>query len=329
MRASLAIGALVALTASPSSAYLKSGVEAGGLTVLLRWQRLPVRYVVSERPVPGVTAIQLRDAAARAAGAWQNLATSSIAFEFAGFTAAEAGPADTLSTLGFRARPDQARVLAQTSYVINNVTGEIVESDIWFNSEFDWSVATAGESGRFDVESIAVHELGHMLGLGHSAIGETEMRPGGHSVIAAESVMFPIAFSSGNVESRRLRADDIAGASDMYPDGEFQRATGSATGRVLKSGQGVFGAHVVAFSLATGKLVANYTLDTNGNFTIAGLDPGRYLLRVEPLDDGETNSYFSNPGRVDVSFLPKFADRTIVVPEGGTSRSVQIDVQPK
>jgi len=319
----------VAIGPTTASAYLKSGFQVGDRTVSLRWQRLPVRYFITDRPVAGVTPTQFRDAATRAAGSWQNLDTASIAFEFAGFTSAEPGDGDTMSTLGFRARPDLERVLAQTSFLVNTTTGEIVESDVMFNSTFPWSVNTAGEAGRFDVESIALHEIGHMLGLGHSAIGETEMRPGGHRVIAAESVMFPIAFSSGNIEGRRLRSDDIAGASDIYPDGDFRRATGSVTGTVTKNGQGVFGAHVVAFNLATGRLVGNYTLDTNGAFTIAGLEPGRYVLRVEPLDDGDTSSYFSNTSRVDVSFLPQFADRTVAVPAGGAGRSVHIQVQPK
>jgi hypothetical protein len=323
------VAVLVVLYAPSSSAYLKSGFQVGDRTVSLRWQRLPVRYFVTDRAVSGVSPTQLRDAAGRAAVNWQNLPMSSISFEFAGFTGAQPGDGDSLSTLGFRARPDLERVLAQTSFLVNTLTGEIVESDVMFNSTFTWSVAAAGEPGQFDVESIALHEMGHMLGLGHSAIGETEMRPGGHRVIAAEAVMFPIAFSSGNIEGRRLRSDDIAGASDIYPDGDFRSATGSVTGSVIKNGQGVFGAHVVAFNLATGTLVANYTLDTGGNFTIAGLDPGRYVLRVEPLDDGETSSYFSNTSRVDVSFLPKFADRTVVVPGGGTGRPVQIEVQPK
>lgn len=327
--AALSVVTALLLAPAPSSAYLKSGFQVGDRTVSLRWQRTPVRYFVTDRAVPGVNAIQFRDTLARAFASWQDLPTASITFEFAGFTAANPGDGDSLSTLGFRPRPDLERVLAQTEFLVNTTTGEIVESDILFNSTFTWSIASSGESGRFDVESIALHEIGHLLGLGHSAIGETEMRPGGQRVIAAETVMFPIAFSSGNIEGRRLRPDDIAGASDIYPDGDFRRATGSLTGNVTKNGQGVFGAHAVAFNLSTGQLVGNFTLDSNGNFTIAGLEPGRYVVRVEPLDDGETNSYFSNTSRVDVSFLPKFGDRTVVVPAGGTGRALQIEVPPK
>ena len=55
---------------------------------------------------------------------------------------------------------------------------------------------------------------------------------GGRRVIASEAVMFPIAFPAGNVSARTLRADDIAGISELYPDAGFTQL-GSVSGRVL------------------------------------------------------------------------------------------------
>ena len=77
--------------------------------------------------------------------------------------------------------------------------GEVLEADIFLNSSFSWSVANGGDAGRQDVESIALHELGHLHGLGHSMLGETELIGGGRRVIGAEAIMFPIAFASGSV----------------------------------------------------------------------------------------------------------------------------------
>ncbi len=62
----------------------------------------------------------------------------------------------------------------------------------------------------FDLQSIALHEIGHLHGLAHSAMGETELRAGGRRVIAAEAVMFPIAFClrhdpRAHVQGRRHR----------------------------------------------------------------------------------------------------------------------------
>ena len=76
---------------------------------------------------------------------------------------------DRSSVIGFRSRPDLDRTLGATTFTFDDVTGEILESDIFLNTTFDWSVAPNGETDRFDVESILVHEVGHLLGFGHSA----------------------------------------------------------------------------------------------------------------------------------------------------------------
>ena len=122
-----------------------------------------------------MTAADLRDAAGRAFAKWQAVPTASIGYQFAGFTAALPGEDDGVTTLGFDERPDLDRVLASTSLLVDEVTGELVEADIFFNSSFPWSVSAAGERGRYDLETIALHEIGHLSGLGHSALGETEL----------------------------------------------------------------------------------------------------------------------------------------------------------
>jgi hypothetical protein len=139
--------------------------------------------------------------------------------------------------------------------------------------------------------------------------------------------MFPIAFGSGSVSGRALKPDDVAGISVLYPAADFSDRTGSASGRVTKSGEGVVGAHVVAFSPGTGALVGNFTLSRTGQFAIAGLQPGPYVLRVEPLDDADVDSFFDPP--IDADFRPMFVDRLVVVPPGGDSGEVRITVQPR
>jgi hypothetical protein len=313
-----------------ASAYLKFGVAVGNRTLTLKWNRTPVRYYVTNSGVPGVSGADLQGAVSRAFATWQAVSTSSISYQFVGFTSALPGDDDGLSTLGFQAAPELDHVLASTSFLIDDLTGELLESDIFFNSAFAWSVAPGGETGRFDLESIALHEIGHLSGLGHSMIGETELRAnGGRSLLAAEAVMFPIAFGPGNISARTPRADDVAGLSDLYPDGGFTDKTGSASGRVTKNGSGVFGAHVVAFSPATGRLIATFTLDSQGRFSIAGLSPGPHLIRVEPLDDADVDSFFDLGAGTDADFRVTFYDRLVVVPRSGDSGAIEIKVQPK
>jgi len=256
--------------------------------------------------------------------------TASIGFQFVGFTSASPNDEDGLTVLGFDAQPDMERVLGATSFVIDDVTGEIVESDVFFNSIFTWSVSAAGDPTRFDLQSVAVHEIGHVLGLGHSAIGETEMRPeGGRRVLASGAVMFPISLGRGAIADRTLQPDDIAGVSDLYPDGGFADNTGALFGRVRRSnGAAVLGAHVEAFSVATGTIVAGFALGDGGEFQIKGLTPGAYVVRVEPIDDGDIESFFSPVG-VDINFQATFHPRLAVAPAGGASERFDVTVRSK
>ena len=325
----LTIIILIVLAAVPLGAYLKLGSRVGSRTVTLRWRQFPVRYFVTDRGVDGVSAQQFQTAISRAFGKWDDVATAELSSQFAGFTQQSPEDSDDQSVLGFLNRPDQNRTLAATSFFIDTTDGRILESDIFFNSTFAWSVSESGTAGRFDIESIAVHEIGHLLGLSHSALGETELISGGRRVIAAETVMFPIAFSAGNVSDRELKADDIAGLSDIYGTSAFTRQSGSISGRVTKNGAGVIGAHVIAFNPRTQKLVGGFSLSEDGSFVIAGLEPGPHVLRAEPLDDGDIESFFDSSLGVDVNFNVKFYERVVVVPRGGGTSNIEIKVTPK
>jgi hypothetical protein len=320
---------LVVAATGQGHAYLKLGFALNGETVALRWTARPIRYFITDRDVPGVSASQLRTTVERAFRTWQDVPTSSVTFEAVGFTGAEPLDEDGILTVGFQDHPELERILGTTGFVVDVFTGEIVEADIVLNGVFPWSVAPDGESGRFDVESIALHEIGHLVGLSHSLLGETELTAGRRRVIGSAAAMFPIAFSAGVVEGRTLRADDIAGVSDLYPDNGFLQRTGSIQGRVTRDGAGLFGAHVAAFNTRTGALVGGFSLTSSGEFIIAGLQPGPHVLRVEPLDDADTESFFSGTHPVETGFGATYYERLVMVPAGGNAGPFEIRVRPQ
>lgn len=325
-------GALAgALALAPAAAaYLKLGFQLdSGAVVGARWGQ-PIRYLITNRDVPGATASDLRDAVQRAFATWAAVPNVSIASQFGGFTDAEPFVDDSLSVIGFRSRPDLDRTLAATTFQIDNVTGDVVEADIFVNSAFPWSVAANGQPPNFDVQSILTHEVGHFLGLSHSALGETTLLSGGdRRVLGAASVMFPIAYPGGNIADRTLKADDAAGISDLYGSAASRREVGSVNGRVLLNGAGVFGAHVTAFNPATGALVGGFSLDTQGRFVIGELSPGTYLVRAEPLDDADVTSFFDSSANVNINFKPTYYAHLVSVPAGGSSAAIEIKVSPK
>jgi hypothetical protein len=320
---------LAAILAMPAAleAYLKLGIMAGSTLISLHWSGFPVRYFVTNRDIDGVSAPQLQQAVSHALASWAAVSDVNVSSQFVGFTQTAPLSGDGMTVIGFQDRPDQDRVLGSTSFTVDAVSGELIEADIFLNSIFPWSASDSGEAGRQDVESIALHELGHLLGLGHSALGETELAAGGRRVIATGAVMFPIAFSAGGL-NRTLHADDVAGLSDIYGNDHHRASTGSITGRVTKNGAGVLGAHVVAFNPSTGKLIGGFTLAADGSFTIAGLDPGLHIVRAEPLDDADVSS-FMDPGGVDIDFIPAIYGRLVAVPRGGTAPSIEVKVTSK
>ncbi len=306
-------------------AYLPFGVSLDGRTVPLRWEA-PVRWFVRDAGTAEVTASALQASLARAFDTWQAVPTASVAFAFAGFTAAAPLDDDGISVLGFRDEPGLERVLGATSLLVDTLTGEILEADVFFNTTFAWSTAPEGEPQRFDLDSVAVHEIGHLIGLGHSAIGETELLPDGRRrVVASGTVMFPISFGVGRTLDRRLQPDDVAGVSDLYPAPGFAASTGVAQGRVTRDGVPVYGAHVVLVHLETGEMVGGFSL-AGGEFVVAGLRPGLHAIRIEPLDDALPASFLDDSARVDVDFPVSFHPRLVSVPSGGAGPRIELTV---
>lgn len=85
--------------------------------------------------------------------------------------------------------------------------GVISDADIEYNS-VHWSWSETGAGGTIDLQSVATHEDGHFLGLGHTD--------------AMGAVMFPTY--SGGTAQRFLSDDDRAGVCFLYPT-----ATGGCT----------------------------------------------------------------------------------------------------
>ena len=320
---------LVLGAASGTQAYLKLGFLTPNGVIGLRWTR-PVEYFVTNRDSQDVTASQLQAAVGRAFASWTSVPHVGATHAFRGFSSAEPFVSDGVSVIGFRARPELERTLAAATFEIDEVTGQILESDIFFNTAFRWSVASAGQTERFDLESVGLHEVGHLLGLGHSGLGETELREtGGRRVLGKRAVMFPIAYPAGNIEDRTLEADDRAAIADVYGGSAAQRETGTIRGRVTLGGAGIFGAHVTAFNTRTGDLIGGFTLTTNGDFVIASLSPGVYVVRVEPLDDADIDSFFDEEPVVTVNFRPTYYPMLVTVPRGGPGPAVTIAVSAK
>jgi hypothetical protein len=79
----------------------------------------------------------------------------------------------------------------------------ITDADVYTNTKYKYtsSKETDGCSGEYDIDGIMVHEVGHVIGIGHSNVSGATMYP---TVAACDT---------GN---RSLEADDIAAKNDLY-----------------------------------------------------------------------------------------------------------------
>ncbi|HEY0077823.1 MAG TPA: matrixin family metalloprotease [Pyrinomonadaceae bacterium] len=151
-------------------------------------------------------------------------------------------------------------------------TGTISEADLALNPTQQFS--TDGTPGTFDLESTFVHEIGHMLGLEHSGVVEATMQPR-----QARNDTYDLPA----ISTRTLSTDDIAGIRSIYGPLE---GLGSIAGTITNpSGAAIFGAHVFAEEVSTGRLIAGNVTLPSGAFRIDALPPGQYRVVVEPLNE--------------------------------------------
>ena len=84
-------------------------------------------------------------------------------------------------------------------------------------TETTWAIGAV--RGAIDVETVALHEIGHILGLGHSSVPGTVMASG----------------TAPNSTERVLADDDLAGIRQLYPP--HRLAAGTYTVRQVSSGR--------------------------------------------------------------------------------------------
>lgn len=245
---------------------------------------------------------------------WEDIPTSAIAFTRGANTTstitAASGQLELFWLETSEITQDQLNLtgaLALTRRQFNAVTGEITDAAVVFNG-FSYQWAVDGRANAVDIQDVATHEIGHVIGLSHSPIGGATMYP---------------RTTNGRTQNRVLASDDIIGASVIYPEPGFLNATGTIRGRVSEpNGANIFGAHVVAVD-TNGNVTTSALSQPDGTYTMQGLSPGNYTVFAEPLDPlgpsffsrGDLDAFYSNT----TSTYSTSADVSVIVSAAGTA----------
>ncbi len=286
------IGAIVVsfLAAGPLAAYIQNQRSTGASMVRSDFRAIP--YVVDSRTAPGLlnaagqfTITPESDPIGAIRGAlesWSDIPYSEVHFAPFEIRAGSDPRNDGVNVITF-ADTAQTRSLVgdavAVTFLYTNANGVLTDTDILFNPRLRFS--TDPDPTSFDIQGTLTHELGHALGLDHSAVfGAT---------------MFAIT-ATGTNRIARLTNDDIAFVRDVYPSADEPQAFGEIRGRVNFSyAPPVEGAHVVAVDAQQNVVVGTLSAG-DGSYRIGGLPPGRYWLYAEPLD-GPASQFQLGPTR--------------------------------
>lgn len=204
-------------------------------------------------------------------------------------TDAKLGVGAKSSVLGF----------ASSAYTGNNY----IEGYMIINGSLSGAGAV-GDQDRY--RATITHEVGHFLGLGHSQV----------AMHADFATMYPIVSKTAQ---QTLEPDDTAAIANLYPAAGYAASVGSISGTVRGANNAnLSGVNVVAVNTATG--AAYSTLvdyfsggksgfdnppPATGTYTLTGLPPGSYYVRIEPVNanftGGSSVGSYNTPVNVNIS----------------------------
>ncbi|WP_437751645.1 matrixin family metalloprotease [Sorangium sp. So ce1389] len=216
--------AALALVIAPAAALalLAGAPEAAAwapldLEVVPRWRELPVRYHINRGSIPAPLAGFAAAGIEAGFAAWSSPACTAWEIERVGDTDAsyDAGDGRNVFLWISDGWPDALgavdSVIAITMPVWDR-DGVIADADMVFNNVgFCWN--DSGEGDCIDAASIATHEEGHFLGLGHTNVRGATM----------------LGFYPGGTSARTLEEDDVEGVCALYPIGGTAVASSGAT----------------------------------------------------------------------------------------------------
>lgn len=345
--------AAIAWTATPADGY-RFFDRHGGLHRIasvagaIRWEAsaFPLRFRLLENDhlpdIAGFDAALWRESAERGIRAWTEIETADLAIVLEEETvAAEQGRVgDGINTIGFSSLDRVAGgpfATADVQYTRGRVTG----CDIHFSPDYlegrSLDAPTAFEELADYLARTVMHEVGHCLGLAHSAMNPTWLarpealdRPPGYFPEGVTGLQPHPRMSYGTIRTVVLEPDDAVGASLLYPAPGFVESRGSLTGRVVfANGQPAPFVYVqsVAYGTDGATFGAGAFTDSWGQFLLEGLEPGVRHFWIRPLHQVLAHSFIADAAAAG-SLEIQHEQRWFEIRRGEMTRAPDITVHP-
>ncbi len=187
------------------------------------------------------------------------------------------------------------------------VTSTITEASVVINGAFYDGIGLPDSPvdlpSTTALQAVMVHEIGHFCNLDHTMVNHDLAEDGDPDNDVFVPTMYPVLVDDEEALGI-LNADDEAALASLYPGPGFAAGTASISGHVLAEGVPFQGANVIvrrmgpaptdrlkyAYSGISGARVFPWVaVDPNnpemeGEYLIAGIQPGNYTVCIEPVD---------------------------------------------
>ncbi len=269
----------------------------------IRWPKKTIEVAFSNSLLAPGTNIKpdsdVVGAARRALLRWSSLTNINFVVTWSAATSVSPSDAgDGISLLTIATTPENEAfnseaTTGRTRVFFDSQTGSIAEADIVINprpkaddgTEIQFS--TDGTPGTYDLEATFTHEIGHLLGLDHSAVLSSTMQ---------SRQAFNGTFGLPALTERTLSEDDRQKVRSLY--GPKQNLGGRIEGKLVDNRTPgslipLNGANVWAENVATGRVIASAITADDGSYRLESLSPGQYRVMVAAGPESATQKFRS------------------------------------
>ena len=241
----------------------------------------------------------------RALARWSSLANINFIVTWSSLTSispADAG--DGVNLLTVASTPENeafnaGEMTGRTRVFFDPDTGYIAEADVSINPRpkaedgTELQFSTDGTAGTYDLEATFTHEIGHLLGLDHSAVLSSTMQ---------SRQAFNGTFGLPALTERTLSEDERQKIRSLYGTrqklGRIEgRLSDNRTPGALAPLNGV---NVWAESVATGRVIASDVTAEDGTYKLDGLVAGQYRVMVSAASEAQKFRSFELSSQVVV-----------------------------